>query len=477
MKIAVETKADIINCLNLTMDTPASQLLRLQRDFLHTQQSKSVLYRKTVLKKLFNAIVVQEDAISEAIYADFKKPKFEILLSETQIVLAELKLIMNNLNAWSRPKRVKSSLLNFPSSDWLYKEPYGNVLVIAPWNYPFMLAMMPFIGAIAAGNTVVLKPSEKSSHTSKKIQEIIQSVFVPEHASVILGGTALAKELLNLKWDYIFFTGSTEVGKIVYEMAAKHLTPVTLELGGKNPCIIDETANIDLAAKRIVWGKFFNAGQTCVAPDYILVHHGSKEILITALKRWITQFYGENIANSPDFARIINHISLISLKEKLVGEKVVFGGIYDDTDNYLSPTLVDSPDFDGKLMHEEIFGPILPIVSYETEIDIDNCLRKYGKPLATYIFSTNKRFTKKMLDRYSFGGGAVNDTWIHLGNHRLPFGGVGQSGIGAYHGKRSFDTFTHVKPISRKANWIDIPFRYAPYRISSMTLKRLRHFF
>jgi aldehyde dehydrogenase (NAD+) len=459
------------------MDDSVSQLLALQRAFFLSQQTKSVLYRKTVLQQFYNAIVSREDAICDAIYADFKKPKFEVLLSETQLVLAELNLTLKKLDSWSAPKRIKSSLLNFPSSDTLYKEPYGNVLVIAPWNYPFMLALMPFIGAIAAGNTVVLKPSEKAPETSGLIAGLIKDVFSPEHAAVVIGGVSVAQALLNQKWDYIFFTGSTQVGRIVHASAARHLTPVTLELGGKNPCIIDETATIDLAAKRIVWGKFFNAGQTCVAPDYLLVHHSIKHLFMLALIKQSTRSYGEDVIRCPDFARIINREHLNMLKEKLVGEKVIFGGLYDDTDCFLSPTLVDSPRFDSKLMQEEIFGPILPILTFHTEADIDACLSRFDKPLATYIFSTNTAFQKRLLARYSFGGGAINDTWIYLANHRLPFGGVGQSGMGGYHGKRSFDTFTHFKPISKKANWLDIPLRYAPYRISMAYIKRLKHFF
>ncbi len=459
------------------MHTTISQLLTSQRNFFLSQQTKSIEYRKGVLKKLYKEIVLREDAICEAIYADFKKPKFEVLLSETQIVLAELQLLMKKLDSWSRSQKIRSSLLNFPSSDWIYKEPFGNVLVIAPWNYPFMLAIMPFIGAIASGNTVVLKPSEKSPNTSKSIAQLIQTVFLPEHATVVLGGKSEAEHLLMQQWDYIFFTGSIQVGKIVHAHATKNLTPVTLELGGKNPCIIDKSAKLDLAAKRIVWGKFFNAGQTCVAPDYVLVHESIKAAFIMALIKWITKFYGEDIAISPDFARIINGDNHARLKEMLIGEEVLFGGTFDDSDNYLSPTLIDSPSFESKLMQDEIFGPILPIISFNTEEDIANCPMRYGKPLATYIFSTNHNFQKTILNRHSFGGGAINDAWIYLGNPRLPFGGIGTSGMGAYHGKRSFDTFTHLKPISKKGNWLDISLRYAPYTISNNLVKKLKHFF
>ncbi|MEA1785244.1 aldehyde dehydrogenase [Arenibacter sp. GZD96] len=454
-----------------------SEIRTLHRDFFLSEITKSILYRKSVLKKLYQEIVVREDAICDALYADFKKPKFEVLLSETQIVLAELKRCIRKLDSWSRPERIRSAVVNFPSSDWIYKEPYGNVLVISPWNYPFMLAMMPLIGAVAAGNTVIVKPSEKSPNTSALLTQIVGAVFNPNHVQVVLGNVAVAQQLLALQWDYIFFTGSSNVGKIVYEKAAKHLTPVTLELGGKNPCIVDTSASIDLAAKRIVWGKFFNAGQTCVAPDYILVHQQVKPMFTQALVKWITYFYGNDIAASPHFARIVNSDHLRNLIEKLKDETIIFGGTWDSTTNYLSPTLVDSPSWDSALMQDEIFGPILPILSYESEADIEHCLTKFGKPLATYIFSNNRRFQNTIIANYSFGGGVINDVLIHLGNHRLPFGGVGQSGMGAYRGKRTFTTFTHHKPISKKANWVDIPLRYAPYTLSTKIAKALKKFF
>ncbi|RAJ16018.1 aldehyde dehydrogenase [Arenibacter echinorum] len=452
-------------------------VLGKQRDFFTRQKTKDVSFRKEALKRLQKEIIAREDDIAEAIYKDFKKPKFETLAAETQFVLAELKLTLKNIDNWASPERKSASLMNWPSSDWIYREPYGAVLIIAPWNYPFQLAFAPMIAAVAAGNTVVVKPSEVTPHTASIISEIISAVFVPEHVTVVEGGVEVSQELLAEKWDYIFFTGSTRVGQIVYESAAKHITPVTLELGGKNPTIVDETASINLAAKRIVWGKFLNAGQTCIATDYILVHREVKDKLVAALKQNITKCYGENIEQSPDFSRTVSKSHYDGLKEMLVGEEILFGGNSNDEDNYLAPTLVNEPNLDCKLMHGEIFGPILPIIAYENEDDIEKHLTNYGKPLATYIFSNRKSFQKKIINRYSFGGGAINDTVIQITNKNLPFGGVGASGIGAYHGKRSFDLFSHQKAIVKKANWLDAPLRYPPYNLPLQIVKKIKHLF
>ncbi|MBM1106530.1 aldehyde dehydrogenase [Aurantibacter crassamenti] len=453
------------------------EVLEKQREFFASQKTKDVAFRKKTLQRLQKEITLREDAIAEAIYKDFKKPKFETLAAETQFVLAELRTTIKKIKYWASPERKSASLLNWPSSDWIYKEPYGAVLVIAPWNYPFQLAFAPLISAIAAGNTVVLKPSEATPHTSAITAEIINTVFEPEHATVIEGGVEVSQRLLNEQWDYIFFTGSSRVGQIVYESAAKHLTPVTLELGGKNPTIIDETAAINLAAKRIVWGKFLNAGQTCIATDYILVHTNVKAKLIEALKQHITKCYGENIQESSDYARTVNAEHYNNLKTMLEGQEILFGGECNDKDNYLAPTLVNEPSLDSKLMHGEIFGPILPIIAYETEADIRKHILNYGKPLATYVFSKRKKFQEKILNSYSFGGGAINDTVIQITNKNLPFGGVGASGIGAYHGRLSFDMFSHQKAIIKKANWFDAPLRYPPYNLPMQLVKKIKHLF
>ncbi|MEO9891778.1 aldehyde dehydrogenase [Aurantibacter sp.] len=452
-------------------------IIQKQRNFFDTQKTKDVAFRKNSLKRLQNEIISREDDIAAAIYKDFKKPKFETLAAETQFVLAELKTLIRKIDYWASPERKSATLMNWPSSDWIYKEPYGRILIIAPWNYPFQLAFAPLISAVAAGNTVVLKPSEVTTHTAAVISEIVSAVFEPEHVTVVEGGVDVSQKLLDQKWDYIFFTGSTRVGKIVYQSAAKHLTPVTLELGGKNPTIVDESAALNLAAKRIVWGKFLNAGQTCIATDYILVHKSVKEKLIEALKQNIIKCYGKNIEESQDYARTVNQKHLNGLKEMLEGQEIIFGGEFNNQDNYLAPTLVNEPNLDSKLMHGEIFGPILPIIAYETEADIAKHIMIYGKPLATYVFSKRKKFQEKILKTYSFGGGAINDTVIQITNKKLPFGGVGASGIGAYHGRMSFDLFSHHKAIIKKANWFDAPLRYPPYNLPMNIVKKIKHLF
>ncbi|PAM94837.1 aldehyde dehydrogenase [Flavobacterium sp. IR1] len=430
-------------------------------------------YRKETLKKLLYNIQKSEDLIVKALYDDFKKPGFEAVLTETNYVISELKDTIKNINKWAKPKRVFPSLLNFPSTDHIYKEPYGNVLVIAPWNYPFQLALCPLISAIAAGNKVTLKPSELTPHTSAIIVEIIEKTFHINHVEVVEGGIEVSNKLLAKRWDYIFFTGSVTVGKIVAKAASENLTPVTLELGGKNPCIIDETANLKLAAKRIVWGKFINAGQTCIAPDYILIQKNMKINFIKFLMEEIINAYTKNTEKSPDFARIINTKNWLRLVSMIESEKVIFGGQSDVNELYLAPTLIEEPSLESAVMKEEIFGPILPILTYETEEDIKNVVTRYEKPLAFYIFSDNKAFTKKIIQSYSFGGGCINDTIVHFSNKRLPFGGVGHSGIGAYHGQLSFDTFSHHKGVVKKANWLDLPMRYAPYKDKLASIKRV----
>lgn len=452
-------------------------LVAAQNDFFATQKTKEVAYRKKYLEKLQQEILDQEDVICDALYADFKKPKFESLATETQLVLAELKHAIKNVKNWSEPDRVGASLLNFPSKEWVQPEPYGKVLIISPWNYPFMLSLSPLIGALAAGNTAILKPSEFSPNTAKIIAQIIRKVFPPEYVTVAVGGVGVSTELLAEKWEYIFFTGSTRVGKIVYQKAAVHLTPVTLELSGKNPCIVDGTASIKLAAKRIAWGKLINAGQTCIAPDYVLVHKSVKKALVDELKKNILQFYGDSIEASQDFARITTSKHYKELKAMLKGQKLLFGGNYNDEDQYLEPTLVDEPQLDSTIMEGEVFGPILPIISYEDESELDDCISRYPNSLAFYVFSNSKRFQKRMMGQYSFGGGTINDTVVHISNKALPFGGVGQSGIGGYHGKYTFDLFSHHKAIAKRATWLDVPLRYPPYDVSLKWIKKLKYFF
>ncbi|MFT5217372.1 MAG: aldehyde dehydrogenase (NAD+) [Glaciecola sp.] len=452
-------------------------LLQQQRQFFKSQQTKDVSFRIEILKKLKAEIIAREQDVYDALKKDFKKPVFESFMSEYGLAISGINLVLKNLKSWAKPKRVRPSMLTFPSTDYIYKEPYGTVLVIAPWNYPFILAIEPIIMAVSAGNTVVLKPSELTTHTSQLVTDIIQNVFGQEYVASVQGGIPVATELLEQNWDYIFFTGSVPVGKIVAKAAADYLTPVTLELGGKSPCIVDETIDLNLAAKRIVWGKFFNGGQTCISPDYIIAHSSIKENLVESLKSEIISAYGENPKQSEDYPRIINERNASRLKEMLEDVNVVFGGEHEVSECYIAPTLVDNPSLESTLMQDEIFGPILPILTYTSEADIDGIISNYDKPLSLYVFSKNKKFTNKIISSYSFGGGAINDPLIQFGNHRLPFGGVGASGIGAYHGKHGFDTFSHHKPVSKRGTWFDPPVRYAPYKGKLNLLKKMFKWF
>ncbi len=449
------------------------ELILAQKSFFATQQTKDVSFRKKSLQKLQKEIIRREKDILKALHNDFKKPEYEGVMTETSIVLSELKMMIKNIHSWSKPKRVLPALLNFPSSAKIHKEPYGTTLIIAPWNYPYQLAFSPLVGAIAAGNTVVLKPSELTPHTSAICKEIIDAVFAKEHVAVIEGGIPETQELLAQRWDYIFFTGSVPVGKIIAKAAAEHITPVTLELGGKSPCIVDETANIKLAAKRIVWGKFLNGGQTCIAPDYLLIHKKVKDSFVAHFKREIENAYGANPEQSEDFSRIVNTRNFDRLNAMIENESVLIGGKNNRESRYISPTLIDEPNLDSEAMKGEIFGPILPLISYDSEDRIDQVLSNYDKPLAFYVFTKRTSFAKNLIKKYSFGGGTVNDTTVHFANHRLPFGGVGESGIGSYHGKNTFDVFSHKKGVVTRGNWLDIPTRYAPYKGKLKQLKTL----
>ena len=448
-----------------------------QKEFFAQGTCRDLKYRKEALNRLRAAIVAQEDAICRAVYNDFKKSEFEALLSETQFTLAELDTTIKKMKRWARRERVGSSLANFPSSDYIYKEPYGNVLVIAPWNYPFNLAMGPMIAAVAAGNTVCLKPSELTPHTSAIIKKIVEEVFDPAHVCVAEGGVETAQDLLAQRWDYIFFTGSVPVGKIIYQAAAKHLTPVTLELGGKSPCIIDASANLKLTAKRLVWGKLLNGGQTCIAPDYLLVEEGVKAPLVTAIADEIKNAYGDDPQLSPDYPRIVNRRQYDRLTGLLADQDLLLGGQTNADDNYIAPTLVDEPQLESPVMQEEIFGPILPVLTWRNEQELQQVIDRYEKPLAFYVFSSKRKWSEELIRSYSFGGGCINDTIIHIANTKLPFGGVGHSGMGAYHGKKSFDTFTHHKPVVRRATWMDVPVRYAPYSKKIKLAKFFRKLF
>lgn len=453
------------------------KVIQEQKDFFKSQATKNLDYRKSLLKNLLRIVQEKEHDILAALYADFKKSEYESVMTETSIVISELKASLKNLNSWAKPKHVFPAFLNFPSSSKIYKEPYGTVLIIAPWNYPYQLALAPLIGAIAAGNTVVLKPSELTPRTSKVLKEIIEAVFDPQLVAVVEGGVDVSSALLEERWDYIFFTGSVQVGKIIAKAAAKFLTPITLELGGKNPCIIDDTASISLAAKRIVWGKCINGGQTCIAPDYLLIHEKVKEQFVQCYQDEITKAYGLNPQESEDYPRIVNQKNFDRLAKMLVNEKILVGGNTDRDTLYIAPTLIDNPSIDSEVMKGEIFGPISPVIPYRDEAELEALIHRYEKPLALYVFTKNTAFAKEIIRKFSFGGGTINDTTVHFANSRLPFGGVGESGIGSYHGKRTFDLFSHHKGMVHRYNWLDVPVRYAPYKGKKNLLKTFMNLF
>ena len=438
-------------------------LVEVQNDFFFSNQTKPILFRINALKTLKKALLDNEQYIMDSLWSDLHKSNFETYALELGIVLREIDHHIKKLKKWSKPKRIKSPIAIFPSKSRIYKEPYGTVLIISPWNYPILLLIDPLVGAISAGNTVVLKPSPYLKAFSRCLDQIINENFNPEYISVVHGGREVNQQLLSQKWDYIFFTGSSELGKIVMKAAAENLTPVCLELGGKSPCIVDEDANLKLAARRIVWGKFINGGQTCIAPDYLLVHEKVKAELLSDIKLEITKFYGGNPKQSPDFCRIVNKHAFDRLLGYLNDGDIIIGGDTDEQELYISPTVIDNVDPDFPVMQEEIFGPILPVISF-TKLDrAIKYVNMYDKPLAFYYFSNNIKKAKKVLNETTSGGGCINDTILHISNSNLPFGGVGNSGMGKYHGRRSFDIFTNERSIVFSSTKIDIPLKYAPY--------------
>ena len=453
------------------------QLKSNQTAFFEAGNTRSVNARLARLKALKQNIKSNETEIVAALQHDLAKPEAEIWLAEIYVALEELNTIIKNLSRWAKPKRIAGKWLNFPSKDWIVPEPYGVTLHIAPWNYPFQLALNPLIGAVAAGNTVVLKPSEHAPQTAKILQKIISDVFPPEWVCVAEGGPEVAHHLLNQRWDYIFFTGGISIAKIVAKAAAEHLTPTTLELGGKNPCIVDQTANIKVTARRIVWGKFMNCGQVCMSPDYLLVHQDIYNELVRALKAEIVRMYGENQQNSADYARLVHQGHVAKMKELLKGQNIIFGGVVDEKDRYVSPTLIALEHLDNSLMEDEIFGPLLPIITYKDEAEIHKTIKRFEKPLSFYVFSKRKKWARKLMKTYSYGGGMINDVIVYFTNDNLPFGGVGHSGTGSYHGKHSFDTFSHNKPYVERPTWFDPKQRYAPYTNNFKIIKRLLKYF
>lgn len=447
--------------------------LAQQREYFSTGKTKDLKFRIQVLKRLRRAIKEHESDILKALKKDLNKAEFESYKTELGIVLGEISYHLKNLGKWARPRRVPTPIMHFPARSTIYAEAYGVVLIMASWNYPFQLTLMPLIGAVSAGNCCIVKPSEYSPYTAGVIREIVSKVFDKSHVIAVCGGIETSKFLLDQRFDYIFFTGSPRVGRIVMERAAKNLTPITLELGGKSPCIVDETANIKLAAKRIVWGKFLNAGQTCVAPDYLLVQKDIKEKLIGSIEHYIKSFYGEAPLLSEDYPKIISKGHYDRLSKLMYDGNIIIGGQKSADTRQIAPTVLTGVSWDSPVMQEEIFGPILPIIAFDNLDRVWDILAAKPKPLALYIFTTSKEHERKAISRSSFGGCCINDTVIHLVNPNLPFGGVGESGMGGYHGKRSFDTFTHYKGVMKKSNLIDINLRYPPYGDSLSLLRRI----
>ncbi|EMJ4764725.1 aldehyde dehydrogenase [Staphylococcus aureus] len=434
--------------------------------FFNTQQTKDISFRKEQLKKLSKAIKSYESDILEALYTNLGKNKVEAYATEIGITLKSIKNARKELKNWTKTKNVDTPLYLFPTKSYIKKEPYGTVLIIAPFNYPFQLVFEPLIGAIAAGNTAIIKPSELTPNVARVIKRLINETFDANYIEVIEGGIEETQTLIHLPFDYVFFTGSENVGKIVYQAASENLVPVTLEMGGKSPVIVDETANIKVASERICFGKFTNAGQTCVAPDYILVHESVKDDLITALSKTLREFYGQNIQQSPDYGRIVNlkHYHRLTSLLNSAQMNIVFGGHSDEDERYIEPTLLDHVTNDSAIMQEEIFGPILPILTYQSLDEAIAFIHQRPKPLSLYLFSEDENATQRVINELSFGGGAINDTLMHLANPKLPFGGVGASGMGRYHGKYSFDTFTHEKSYIFKSTRLESGVHLPPYK-------------
>ncbi|MED3972768.1 aldehyde dehydrogenase family protein [Priestia megaterium] len=428
------------------------ELTKKQLSFFNSGKTKDIAFRIETLKKLRELVVRHEDDILKAVKADLNKPEMEAKRAEVGLVLSEIDFAVENLAEWAAPKEVETPSTHAGAKSYIYQDPYGLALVIAPWNYPFQLAVSPVVGAIAAGDCVVLKPSELTPHTSSLLAKMFNENFPEEYLTVVEGEVETSTALLKENFDYIFFTGSTMVGKIVAEAAAKHLTPVTLELGGKSPTIVHEDANIEEAAKRIARGKFANAGQTCVAPDYILVQRNVKDELLANLKQVVTNTYGEDVSQNLDFPHVVSEKHFDRLNSFLTNGDIVFGGKTDRSRLFIEPTVLDNISWEDNVMQDEIFGPILPVIVYDEISEVIEAIVKRPKPLALYLFSEDEAVQDRILNSVSFGGGSINDTINHMTSHYLPFGGVGDSGMGAYHGKASFDTFSHAKSILKRSN-------------------------
>ena len=450
-------------------------ILKRQRNYLSSIGIIDVTDRIENLKKLKNSIKKYENNIINALNIDLGKPEFEAYSNEVGFVYSTIDYFIKNLKSWTKVKKVKNDAAQIPGKSYIYKSHYGAVLIIGPYNYPFQLLIEPLIGAISGGNTVILKPSEYATKTEAIVEKIIKETFDEKYIAVVTGDYKVNSQLLDLEFDYIFFTGSVNVGKIVMEKASKHLTPVTLELGGKSPVIVDNTANLKVSAKRILWGKLTNAGQTCVAPDYILAYEDIYEELIKEFENVIIEFYGQDIIRSKDFGRIINdrHMNRLNAILERDKNKITFGGEVDFEKRYISPTIIRDVTLEDAVMNEEIFGPIIPVIKYKNMEDIKYYISHHKNPLALYVFSEDENFSEDIINRFSFGGGCVNDTISHVASAYLPFGGIGSSGMGNYHGKASFDTFTHTKSIVKKSTKIDLKLVFPPYKDKIKLIKKV----
>ena len=438
-----------------------NQLVEKQRAYFNTNVTKDINFRLNALKMLQSAITAHEGKIIDALKKDLNKAPLEAIMTEIGIVRSELSHMIKHFKHWAKPKRVKTPLVLLSAKSYIYPEPYGVVLIMSPWNYPFQLAIDPLIGAIAAGNTAIIKPGSYAHHTALAIKELLDHTFKEEYVATVLGGREENTLLLEQKFDYIFFTGSTNVGKTVMEKASHFLTPVSLELGGKSPCIFDGTMCTKLTAKRLAFGKFVNAGQTCVAPDYVFVKREYRDQLVNELKRVIAEFFGPDPLSYPDYPKIINQKAHSRLLGLLQNQTIVLGGKSNETS--IEPTLLVDVKLDSPVMQEEIFGPILPIIAYDKIEEVITYIKSKDRPLAFYLFSTDKVMQKRLTHEISFGGGTFNDTLMHVASSEMGFGGVGASGMGSYHGIHSFNTFSHHKSVLKRANWIDLSFRYHPY--------------
>jgi len=437
------------------------EIVLKQKDFFKTQQTKNIKFRKLYLEKLRNLIIKNEDILYEAIHKDFGKSKFDTFTTEISFILNDIDYYLKSVKSLSKPKKVKTNFFNQIGKSRIHSEPLGNVLIVGAWNYPYQLSISPIVAALAAGNCCILKPSEIAENSMKAMSKIINENFPPEYLYVYEAGIDETTELLKLKFDKIFFTGSTKVGKIIYKAAAENLTPVTLELGGKSPAIISKKANLEVAAKRIVWGKFLNAGQTCVAPDYLLVEESIQELFLQLLKKYIKEFNYQ--ADSDHYTNIINQKNFERLIKLIDKDKIYLGGNFNEKQLYIEPTILNNINWNDKVMQEEIFGPILPVISFTDFNLILNKVLEYEKPLAAYLFTDNSDEKENFINKLTFGGGCINEVIMHLGNENLPFGGVGNSGIGSYHGKFGFETFSHQKAVLEKVTWGEPNVKYPPY--------------